>query len=290
MSAAKINLSRIAATGLAGLLVLLVAVLLYVRRLADEVEREVAANQQQLATEQVTTEAARKRLARLEKLEEKAKERKAQPAGARALVSMAAHYRENPAITRTYFRPMIRRHFAELFAPGVLTGVQQERLEEMLVRLGPTLDMMGQVGLGWDEPGQNALVRNALGAELETEIRETFGDAVGDRYRETLRTRDVHLAMDDLAVKLLHAGAPLDQAASTQLTALLLEAGKGTAPEQRLRLPALDWELVMQRAPAVLSAEQLRALAALKARALFDQEYERVSGHTAEPRLPDLER
>lgn len=288
--AAKINLSRVAAIGLASLLVLLVGGLLYVRHLVGIAEREAAASQQQLVAEQATTDAARKRLARFEKLAEQAKARKAQPPGARALVSMAAHYRENPAVTRTYFRPMIRRHFAELFAPGVLTGAQQEEFEEMLLRLGPRLDMMGQIGLGWDEPGQDALVKNALGAEVIVDVYDKFGAEVATRYIETIRTRDVHLAVDNLAVKLLQAGEPLDRTASAQLTSLLLEAGSAVAPEHRLKLAALDWDLVMQRAPAVLSATQLRALQAIKARALFDGEYERVSGYTASPQLPQPER
>lgn len=290
MSAAKINPSRVPAIGLASVLVVLFGVLLYVRYLVGIAEREAAARKQHLVAEQATTEAARKRLARFETLAEQANARKTQPPGARALVSMAAHYRENPALTRAYFRPMIRRHFADLFAPGVLTAEQQEMLEDMLLGLGPTLDMMGQIAFGWDEPGQNALVTKALGAELEPGVRAAFGDAIGDRYRETLRMRDVQLAVDTLAMKLLHAGAPLDQHASVQLTALLLEAGKTKAPEHQLRLQALDWDLVMQRAPAMLSATQLRGLQSIRARALFDQEYERVSGYSAEPRLPEPER
>ncbi|HEY1109625.1 MAG TPA: hypothetical protein VGE76_13350 [Opitutaceae bacterium] len=289
MTPAKISPTQIAAAGLAGVLVLLVAVLVHLRRQVEAAEREASMNAQSLVTEKSQVEAARQRLARFEKLAKQAEARQAQPPLARALVSLAPHYRDNPELTRTYFRPMIRRHFAALFVPGVLSRQQQEELETLLLRLGPTLDMMGQNGLGWDEPGQNALMTRALGAELEPEVRATLGDAIGDRFRETLRTRDVQLALDDLSMKLLHAGAPLDQATSAQLTALLLEAGKATPPEHRLRLQTLDWDLVMQRAPSVLSATQLRALAALKARALFDQEYERASGYTVGPRLPEPE-
>lgn len=290
MTSAKISPTQIAAAGLAGVLVLLVAVLVHLRRQVEASEREARVNEQSLVTEKAQTEAVHRRLARFEKLAKQAEARKAQPPLARALVSMPAHYRDNPELTRTYFRPMIRRHFAALFAPGVLTGAQQEELETLLLRLGPTLDMMGQIGLGWDEPGQSALMTSALGAELEPEVRATLGDAIGDRFRETLRTRDVQLAMDDLAMKLLHVGAPLDQRASAQLTALLLEAGGAVVPEHQMRLKALDWDLVMRRAPTMLSATQLRGLQSIRARALFDQEYERVSGYSAEPRLPEPER
>ncbi len=290
VSAAKSKPTRAAAIGLASLLILLLAVLVERRHEAEAAERQLAEDRQSLAPEQQRAGEAQARLARFEALEKRARERRELTPGARAMASLPAHYRDNPELTRTYFRPMIRRHFAELFEPGLLTGAEQEQMEAMLLRLGPTLDMMGQIALGWDEPGQEALLTKALGAELIPEVTATFGEAIGERFRQTLRTRDVHLAMDNLAVKLLHAGAPLDQQASAQLTALLVEAGNAAPHEQRMRLQALDWDLVMQRAPALLSATQLRALQAIKARARFDQEYERVSGYTVEPRLPEPER
>ncbi|MES2693232.1 MAG: hypothetical protein V4773_07140 [Verrucomicrobiota bacterium] len=264
----------------------LVVLLVYQRRQVDATEVEVAEVERRInETRAQAGDAAR----RVRDTRQSAKSSRVEvvPVDTRRIAgTLTQIHTENPEMARIYFRPVVRKSFASLFVQGGLTPAQEMELEEILMRQGPGLERVPEGGTELDDPEQDVLLANARGMEVLAEVTQKFGAEFGTRFAEAVRTRDVHFAVDKLAVDLMNVGAPLSPAVSQSLTTLLLEAQVEVAPELRLRLVDLDWERVVQRAPTILSGTHLRAVEALRARALFDREYERVSGYVAEKWLP----
>lgn len=278
MTPAKISPTQIAAAGLAGVLVLLVAVLVHLRRQVEEAEREAARLVADVAVEREKEAMLTRQSAEVELATGSRMDAVTRFVPAPVIQPMPRRFAENREWARAYYRPFLRVQFARLYAEAGLPPDQIAQLEEMLLPLGESNGMMYLLGCYSEDPTQNSLLRHAPGAGLIAEVAELFGSEAGARFEAALQTHEVYAAVDDLAVKLMYAGAPLDSASRRNLAALLLDAGSHIRQHRRLRLPELDWDLVQQRAPGLFSGAQLRMVESLRAKALFDREYERVSG------------
>lgn len=281
--------SKVTTFAWAALMGALVVLLVHYRRAAGADEKEVASIVNSLAERRRAAVAQRQRLAVAERLAER-HAAIAQAAKQRKRSAMPSIYTENMALTKAAYLPLVRKFFSAAYARSGLTAERIAELEELLLQLGPELEIVLAIGTFHDDPEQDARMEGVAGYALLAEVREKFGEQAGDAVELAIRARDVHRAVDDLAVRQALTGAPLDTRASEWVTALLIEAGDAAGRERKVRLQTLDWDLVMRRAPEVLTPAQMRGVAALRTRALFDREYERVTHYVAEKALPPPER
>lgn len=207
-------------------------------------------------------------------------------------MSFATRALQNPALAKPGYLPLIRKYFGSFHGAAGLTPAQVEQLEAW-PELGAALELFLLAMPTGELPDPATAVQIEAGTVdyLVDEARAKFDEAVAAKFAEVLRTRDLRRAVDAFAVRTHAIEAPVTAAQSQQLFELLGEAGAAPlGAGLPVTLHALDWDKVMQRAPSVLSAAQLRALEAMRARALFDREYERITGFSAEARLPEPER
>lgn len=275
------------------LLLLIVVLALQERRRADALEAAVASAEATLAGLQREKQMLEHGIADAENAaEEREKLAAVRRPTRHPPITLGSQYLQSPDVTRAAFRPIVRKYFAKFYADAGLSPQQIERFEAAEVQIGPALEMfLMAASSGQENREAQARTEMQMVEFVSEQAREIFGDEVAEQFAAAVRARDIRRAVDDLAVRTHHTEAPLTAPQSQHVEALLLEAGAAAAAAgDRLTLASLDWDLVMRRAATLLAPGQLRALEALRAKAMFDREYERITGFPAFPKLPEPER
>ena len=195
-------------------------------------------------------------------------------------------YRDHPALVKAAYLPLVRKYLAGFYREAGLSAAETAACDEIVTAAGMGLEMglFPRPNVTGDFPAEMVA---RLADELQAQVSERLGPAIGEKFAEALRTREVRGVADQLAVQMFYTEAPLSGTQSAQLRQVLLAAAPGAASGgEQLLLETLDWDRVLIQAPAFLAAPQLSALEALRAKALFDREYRRLTGYPPTAKLP----